>query len=272
MSSTLRSRPTAAKPNDSTEESSSSSPTREYNLSSTSDDDEPVSRLPSFLDIIRLLLVGILLSTTLSYFITSDSLIWGYRPAWTRPARIRAWLHGPISLTPTQLSAYNGTVPSLPIYLALNASIYDVSSSPHLYGPGGPYHFFSGRDATRAFITGCFDAENLIADLRGVEEMFIPVDDDGEEVVSSKVKKVRRERDMRVARKKVEEAVEGWRRLFDGGKGGKYFWVGRVVGRENDKEKEEVRGLCEAAREGRPRRGKVEGGGDKGRVRRAEDV
>ncbi|KAL8787417.1 MAG: hypothetical protein Q9213_002194, partial [Squamulea squamosa] len=91
---------------------------------------------------------------------------------------------GPITLTPSQLSLYNGTIPTLPIYLALNNSIYDVSASPHLYGPGGPYAFFSGRDATRAFITGCFDTD-LTGDLRGVEEMFIPVDDP-EEVVSTK--------------------------------------------------------------------------------------
>ena len=101
--------------------------------------------------------------------------------------------------------------------------------------------------------------------------MFIPVDDPGE-VVSSKVRKTRRERDLRVAKKKMEDAVEGWRRLFDGGKGGKYFWVGRVVSVEE--EEGEVMGLCEGAREGRPRRGDVEGKGgeDKERVRRAEDV
>ncbi|KAI4218342.1 MAG: hypothetical protein LQ349_008753 [Xanthoria aureola] len=273
MDSTLRSRPTATtnpkEPTEDTTTTSSSPPTREYNLSSTTDDDERISRLPSLLDIFRLLLLGILLSTTLSYFITSESLTWNYRPPWTRPARIRAWLRGPITLTPTQLSLYNGTSPHLPIYLALNASIYDVTSSPHLYGPGGPYHFFSGRDATRAFITGCF-TEDLTCDVRGVEEMFVPVDDDEDEVVSSKVRKVRRERDLRVARRKVEEAVEGWRRLFDGGKGGRYFWVGRVVGGEEE-EMGEVRALCRAAREGRPKRGKGEEGG-KGRVRRAEDV
>ena len=93
--------------------------------------------------------------------------------------------------------------------------------------------------------------------------------DEEEEVVSSKVRKVRRERDLRVARRKVEEAVEGWRRLFDGGKGGRYFWVGRVVGREEGVG--EVRALCRAAREGRPKRGRGEEGG-KGRVRGAGDV
>ena len=98
----------------------------------------------------------------------------------------------------------------------------------------------------------------------------MPLDEE-EEVVSSKVRKMRRERDLRVARRKVEEAVEGWRRLFDGGKGGRYFWVGRVVRGEEEEGMGEVRALCRAAREGRPRRGKGGEGGE-GRVRRAGDV
>ena len=66
---------------------------------------------------------------------------------------------------------------SLPIYLAINGTIYDVSASPSFYGPGGGYHFFAGNDGTRAFVTGCF-SEDVTPDLRGVEDMFLPVDDD----------------------------------------------------------------------------------------------
>ncbi|KAL8727629.1 MAG: hypothetical protein Q9166_005937 [cf. Caloplaca sp. 2 TL-2023] len=251
----------------------SSPPTREqYEVSPDTDANEQISRLPSSLDILRLILAGLLLSTTLSYFITSDSFTWGYRPVWTRPARIRAWLRGPIHLNSAELSLYNGTDNTLPIYLALNSSIYDVSASPHIYGPGGPYHFFAGRDATRAFVTGCFEPEHLIHDLRGVEEMFLPVDDE-EEVVSTKVRKIRREQDVRLARRKVREAVEGWRRLFDGGKGGRYFWVGWVE-RGEDREGV-VPELCKLAVEGRVKRsemGKGKGEGKREGVRRAEDV
>ncbi|KAL8918202.1 MAG: hypothetical protein Q9208_007478 [Pyrenodesmia sp. 3 TL-2023] len=278
MSSTLRSRPPANnKPPEPTTRDDSQP--REYEV--TLDPHEHhISRTPSVLDIVRLILGLVFLSATLSYFITTDSLTWGYRPAWTRPARIRAWLRGPILLTPSQLLLHNGTHPTLPIYLALNNSIYDVSSSPHLYGPSGPYSFFAGRDATRAFVTGCFSTD-LTGDLRGVEEMFIPVDDDDpDEVISTKERKLRREREARVARRKVREAVRGWEKLFDGGKGGRYFWVGWVV-REEGEEGDgdgwgKRRELCEKAREGRPRRGKdgegVGEGEDKGRVRRAEDV
>lgn len=118
MDSTLRSRPTATNPKEPTEDttSSSSPPTREYNLSSTTDDDERISRLPSLLDIFRLLLLGILLSTTLSYFITSESLTWNYRPPWTRPARIRAWL----------------VCISLPIYLLSEPNNHPIYIHTHL--------------------------------------------------------------------------------------------------------------------------------------------
>lgn len=171
---------------------------------------------------------------------------------------------GPLQLTPSQLLLHDGrSYPELPIYLALNASIYDVSASPHLYGPGGSYHFFAGRDATRAFVTGCFD-QDLTGDLRGVERMFIPVDDDRDEEGAGddnrekrRARKLRRERDTREAKRKVWEAVDGWRKMFEEGKGGKYFRVGEVVGREEGWG-DEIPRLCDKAEKARPKRG--EGG------------
>ena len=90
------------------------------------------------------------------------------------------------------------------------------------------YSFFSGRDATRAFVTGCFDTD-LNGDLRGVEEMFMSADlfegAEEEEMELTKEerreRKLRREREGRLARKQVESTVRGWERMFDGGKEGK---------------------------------------------------
>lgn len=180
---------------------------------------------------------------------------------------------GPLHLTDAELTLYNGTDTSLPILLALNGSIYDVSASPHMYGPGGSYHFFAGRDATRAFVTGCFDTD-LNGDLRGVEEMFVPVGDGGagDEVVGQgegegesgksqgpdrkRERKLRREREWRQARKQVRDVVEGWRSMFDGGKGGKYFKRGEVnrSGGSGWQGWGEVKHLCEKAKQGRPGR------------------
>lgn len=56
-----------------------------------SDPDEGPDRL-SLPDVLRILAGLFLLSSTLSYFITGNSILWGYRPAITRPARIKAWL------------------------------------------------------------------------------------------------------------------------------------------------------------------------------------
>lgn len=81
-----------------------------------------------------------------------------------------------IELTNEQLKAYDGSDPSKPLYLALNRTIYDVSSSPHIYGPGGPYHKLAAKDASRSYVTTCFDPEqDLVPYLGGVEEVFVPL-------------------------------------------------------------------------------------------------
>lgn len=60
--------------------------------------------------------------------------------------------------------------------MAINGTIYDVSNGRKHYGPGGSYHFFAGADASRGFVTGCFDTDRT-PDMRGVEEMYLPLDD-----------------------------------------------------------------------------------------------
>lgn len=115
------------------------------------------------------------------------------------------------------------------------------------------YSFFAGRDASRAFVTGCFE-EDLVGDLRGVEEMFLGVGEGVDGVEGGE----RREREWRVARQMVVDTVKGWEKLFDGGKGGAYFRVGKVVREEGWEERlGPVRELCEKARRGRVTRGQA---------------
>ncbi|VVC41400.1 Hypothetical protein CINCED_3A019817 [Cinara cedri] len=59
-----------------------------------------------------------------------------------------------------RLSRYNG-VDGGKIYLSILGNVFDVTEGKRFYGPGGSYHAFSGRDASRSFITGLFDEENL---------------------------------------------------------------------------------------------------------------
>jgi hypothetical protein len=49
-----------------------------------------------------------------------------------------------------------------------SGDVYDVSANRRMYGPGGGYGFFSGRDAARAFVTGCFK-DDLTHDVRGLD-------------------------------------------------------------------------------------------------------
>ncbi|KAK0553282.1 hypothetical protein OC845_001282 [Tilletia horrida] len=114
------------------------------------------------------LFIGILLWAAAGFFITG-SPIWGYRGKWIR---MRTYFPPPPrSFTPAELQLYSGRAPDRPIYLAVMGDVYDVSSNPRIYGPGGSYSFFSGRDASRAYITGCFDDPvQLTHDLRGLSD------------------------------------------------------------------------------------------------------
>ncbi|KAJ6111180.1 hypothetical protein N7486_003415 [Penicillium sp. IBT 16267x] len=209
----------------------------------------------SVLDIIRILAAIVLGTLGISYYITNgESVLFGYRPWYTRWPVVKQWIAGPVSLTPAQLSLYDGSDESLPIYLAVNGTIFDVSANPRMYGPGGGYHFFAGRDATRAFVTGCF-SEDLTPDLTGVEEMFMPVEDVENESLTSAEKKVRREREMRHAKAQIAQTVARWEGFFGNSK--KYFRAGKVVGVEKDAE-DGKRVLCGAAQNQRPKRSEMD--------------
>ena len=94
--------------------------------------------------------------------------------------------------------------------------------------------------------------------------MFMPLDveerdtkEDGELTREERrERKTRREREKRLAKKKVEQTVEGWRQLFAGGKDGKYFWRGTVNRGEGSGWEGwgEVKELCEGAKQGREKR------------------
>ncbi|PIN03153.1 hypothetical protein CDL12_24325 [Handroanthus impetiginosus] len=62
----------------------------------------------------------------------------------------------PRLFTAEQLALYNGSDPGLPILLGILGSVFDVSKGKSHYGPGGGYNHFSGRDASRAFVSGNF--------------------------------------------------------------------------------------------------------------------
>lgn len=215
---------------------------------------DSTSRTISLLDIFRILATLLVLTGLASYYITSgSSLIFGYpRPWWTKPAQLKQHFSGPVNLTPAELAKYNGTDPTLPIYLAVKGQIFDVSAGAHTYGPGGSYHAFAGHDASRAFVTGCF-LEDRTSDLRGAEEVYLPIEDLPNEGISSRERKTRAERERRLAKKKVIDEVDNWVLFYSKSK--KYFKVGDVVGVPEPTGP--IPTLCAQAQKGRPKRSKM---------------
>lgn len=144
-----------------------------------------------------------------------------------------------------------------------------------MYGPGGGYGFFSGRDAARAFVSGCF-SEDLTWDLRGLEEMFINgearKEDDAEAAeiydlahhiktgeLSEKYGKIhpegrlrwlKRQREKRRAEalERVGKQIKHWDNFFRNHD--KYFYVGKVI--HPSLEGQPVRQLCTS--QGKPKK------------------
>ena len=81
---------------------------------------------------------------------------------------------GCISFTRDELAEFDGRPlpdgsPS-PLYLSVLGRVYDVSSGGAFYGPGKSYHKLVGKDATRAFCTGCLAPSCLISSTAHLSE------------------------------------------------------------------------------------------------------
>jgi predicted heme/steroid binding protein len=165
--------------------------------------------------------------------------------------------NGPQQYTDEDLKAYDGTDPDKPILLAINGTIYDVTAGRKHYGPKGSYHFFAARDASRGFVTGCFDTDGN-PDMRGVEEMFLPIDDpeiDG--LYSSAQMKILKEQERRRAKAEVYKALKHWVDFF--GNSQKYTRIGEVKREKGWETKGPAPTLCARAQEGRKKRDRPEG-------------
>ena len=67
--------------------------------------------------------------------------------------------------TKEELKAHDGSIVGKGPYLALMGEVFDVSSKVETYGPDGGYSFFSGKDGSRAFVTGDFSEAGLTDDI-----------------------------------------------------------------------------------------------------------
>ncbi|TDL29798.1 cytochrome b5 [Rickenella mellea] len=118
------------------------------------------------LGLLKFILYCVIFAALAGKFFTG-SFVWNYEENLTAlkslvPTNQRLFSEG-------GLAKFDGTDPNKPIYLAIDHDVYDVSSGRRTYGPGGSYHFMAGRDAARAFATGCFGAHRT-HDVRGLTE------------------------------------------------------------------------------------------------------
>lgn len=222
-------------------------------------DEEDAATNP-WLDMLRLV-VGLLLAYGgLSYLITGgETFSMGYEVPmkYMHLDWLKSKFQKPIYLTPEELAGFDGKDENKPVYLAINGSIYDVSANRRTYGPGGSYQYFAGVDASRAYVTGCF-ADDRTPDMRGVEEMFLPLDDPGVDAhFSASELAEMRARELEEAKRQVHEALKHWVDFF--GKSKKYRYVGRVKRKRGWLAAEPRRELCAPAQKGRSKRKIPEG-------------
>ncbi|KAH7040709.1 uncharacterized protein B0I36DRAFT_260107 [Microdochium trichocladiopsis] len=208
-----------------------------------------------WLDILRVLSFLFLASCGLSYLVSGgETFFWGMKnpPKYLQKQYWAAQWAGPTYLTLEELAQYNGKDETKPLYIAINGTIFDVSSNRRTYGPGGSYQYFAGTDAARSFVTGCF-ATDQTADMRGVEDMFLPLDDpevDRHWTPSQLVELKKQE--LEEARKRVHDGLAHWVGFFENSP--RYHKVGYVKRPKNWLDKEPLKPLCEAAAKGRRKR------------------
>lgn len=76
-------------------------------------------------------------------------------------------------LSISELSLYDGEEGSKGLYLAILGQVFDVQKGQRHYGPGGAYHFMTGKDASLAFITGDFTERGISDDVSGLSPLQV---------------------------------------------------------------------------------------------------
>ncbi|KAI0974749.1 putative heme binding protein [Xylaria arbuscula] len=216
------------------------------------DDDDEYS---PWVDILRVISFLVFASCALSYLISGgETFTWGMKhpPKYLQTDWWKAKFRGPLYLTPAELATYDGTDETKPLYLAINGTIYDVSSNRRTYGPDGSYRYFAGVDAARSFVTGCF-GDDRTADLRGVEEMFLPLDDPAIDAHWSAAElAVLKRKERADALQRAHDGLLHWVNFFENSP--KYNKVGYLKRPKNWLDGEPRRPLCKAAAKGRAKR------------------
>ncbi|GAA5824293.1 hypothetical protein JCM11251_001600 [Rhodosporidiobolus azoricus] len=145
---------------------------------------------PSFAWIaLKWTVLALLTSAAMSRALT-NSWTFGYEGKWSNAKQIYSALFPtkPLVLSEQQLAFHDGSNPAYPLYVAIDGDVFDVSDGGmRSYGPGGAYHVFAGKDAARAYVTGCFET-HLTHDLRGFTEKDMKTLDNWKKFYSNNAK------------------------------------------------------------------------------------
>jgi len=68
------------------------------------------------------------------------------------------------TFTAQDLAGYDGTDPSKPIYVAVKGTVFDVTKKAAMYGKGGNYNVFAGKDGSKGLGLSSTKPEDAIAD------------------------------------------------------------------------------------------------------------
>ncbi|KAF2755403.1 putative progesterone binding protein [Pseudovirgaria hyperparasitica] len=72
-------------------------------------------------------------------------------------------------ITQDYLAKCDGTHEGYPTYVAIKGKVYDVSNKD-AYGPGGQYHVFAGKDASRALAKSSLKAEEAVPQWQDLDD------------------------------------------------------------------------------------------------------
>lgn len=126
-----------------------------------------------FYEACKYALIGLALVLSTSYIVT-NTLTWNY----TIPKYQKLFPPTQRIFTLEELAKYDGTNSSLPLYLAIKGHVFDVSEGRDFYEPGASYHLFAGKDASRAFGSGCLkEPSHHTYDLRDLQDQELKIID-----------------------------------------------------------------------------------------------
>ncbi|KAI5805427.1 cytochrome b5-like heme/steroid binding domain-containing protein [Peziza echinospora] len=73
-------------------------------------------------------------------------------------------------ISPTVLASANGATPETPIFVAIKGTVFDVSGNRSSYGPGGAYHVFAGKDASRGLAKSSVKPEDAVSEWEDLDD------------------------------------------------------------------------------------------------------